>query len=51
MMFAASCPEMRNNMKENIVLYITGLHSTGSDDDSVEMIYAESIISETESIL
>ena len=27
-------------MKENIVLYITGLHSTGSDDDSVEMIYA-----------
>ncbi len=40
MMFAASCPEMRNNMKENIVLYITGLHSTGSDDDSVEMIYA-----------
>ena len=40
MMFAASCPEMRNNMKENIVIYITGLHSTGSDDDSVEMIYA-----------
>lgn len=27
-------------MREKIVLYITGLHSTGSDDDSVEMIYA-----------
>ena len=27
-------------MRENIVLYITGLHSTGADDDSVEMIYA-----------
>ena len=27
-------------MKDNIVLYISGLHSAGDDDDCVEMIYA-----------
>lgn len=27
-------------MKENIILYITGLHSAGADNDSVEMIHA-----------
>ncbi len=27
-------------MKDNIVLYISGLHTAGEDDDSVEMIYA-----------
>ncbi len=26
-------------MKDNIVLYISGLHSAGEQDDSVEMIY------------
>ena len=27
-------------MRDNIILYITGLHSTGADNDSVEMIHA-----------
>ena len=27
-------------MRDNIILYITGLHSTGADDDSVEMIHS-----------
>lgn len=27
-------------VKDNIILYITGLHSTGADNDSVEMIHS-----------